>query len=390
MFPLKHLHSFSIGEECPAFVAPLLEHLAEWLSLEWRPATTGELTVSLNTNLPPEGWTIHITPEGLRITGADAAGLRYGLESLAQLLHVSASEGPLNAQLPCGHIKDSPRFAWRGLLLDSARHFQRPATVKKVLRLMAHFRLNRLHWHLIDSQGFRLPLPSFPKTREIAVLSGGQYTPKDLQEIAELATELGVEIVPELDFPGHCGGLLRMYPQYACDPAHPSNECCLGNPATMTMLQRLYGEAMALLPASKYIHVGGDEAGTSHWEHCPCCQAAIRAQGLSGTRHLEHRFMAELKRFVREQLGRETISWSIPTNATQRFPLECPQEEIIQTWLELREPLFWANRGNRIIYSLHTSLYLDYPRNFSETHVPWMFHLGDEQIYLCDPYHPGN
>ena len=96
--------------------------------------------------------------------------------------------------------------------------------------------------------------------------------------------------------------------------------------------------------------------------------------------------MAELKRFVREQLGRETISWSIPTNATQQFPLECPQEEIIQTWLDLREPLFWANRGNRIIYSLHTSLYLDYPRNFSETHVPWMFHLGDEQIYLCDPY----
>ena len=151
------------------------------------------------------------------------------------------------------------------------------------------------------------------------------------------------------------------------------------------MLKRLYREAMELLPSSKYLHVGGDEASTAHWEHCPQCQEAARRLGLVDMRHLEHHFMAGLKRFVREELGRQPISWTIPDDARQRFPLEFSTDDIMQSWNDLREPIFWAQRGNRVIYSLHYSLYLDYPRNYSETHLPWMFHVGDEQIYLCEP-----
>ncbi len=384
-FPLRQLRGFTLENGCPAFAEAALGRLARWLTLEWRPSAAGELRVGLDAALPGEGWAIEIAPSGVRVTGADAAGLRYALDALAQMLHAAAAEGPLAAVLPCGRIEDAPRFAWRGLLLDSARHFQRAETVKAVLRLMAHFRLNRLHWHLIDSQGFRLPLPSFPKARDIAGMSGGQYTASELREIGELASECGVEIVPELDCPGHSGGLLRMYPEYACDPAHPGEELCLGNPRTMEMLKTLYREAMALLPQGRWLHVGGDEASTASWEACPKCQAAIRAQGLAGARHLEHHFMAELKRFVREELGRQPISWTIPENTQGRFPLEFPTDDLMQSWNDLREPVFWAQRGHRVIYSLHYSLYLDYPRNYSETHLTWMFHVGDEQIYLCEP-----
>jgi N-acetyl-beta-hexosaminidase len=95
--------------------------------------------------------------------------------------------------------------------------------------------------------------------------------------------------------------------------------------------------------------------------------------------------MAELKRFVREELGRQPISWTIPENTQGRFPLEFPTDDLMQSWNDLREPVFWAQRGHRVIYSLHYSLYLDYPRNYSETHLTWMFHVGDEQIYLCEP-----
>ena len=232
-FPLRRLRGFTVTEDCPAFVGASVKRLANWLDLDWRNAQAGELRIALEPQLPPEGWTLEITPKGLRLAGADTAGLRYALDAMAQLLLVAAAEGPLTAQLPCGRIEDSPRFAWRGLLLDSARHFQRAETIKAVLRLMAHFRLNRLHWHLIDSQGFRLPLPSFPKTVEIAECSSGQYTLAELREIEELAANCGIEIVPELDCPGHSGGFLGIYPEYACRPDAPGNELCLGNPRTM-------------------------------------------------------------------------------------------------------------------------------------------------------------
>ena len=180
--PISSIRSFSVAEDCPDYAAEMLSRLAQSLMMPWRQTPQGDLRVCLDESLGDEGWAIDVSPERVLVTGGKA-GLRYALEAFTQMLMAAVSEEPKNAALDCGHIQDEPRFQWRGLLLDSSRHFQRPDAVKAVIRLMAHFRLNKLHWHLIDNQGFRLPSRTFPKANSLDTLSGGCYTVAEMQDI---------------------------------------------------------------------------------------------------------------------------------------------------------------------------------------------------------------
>ncbi len=338
-----------------------------------------DLVLRRNDSLEAEGWSIRVEPASILLESAGRAGMFYAFSAFAQMLFAAEIRGPASAVLPCGAVTDRPRFAWRSFLLDSARHFQTPATVKAVIRLLAHFRLNTFHWHLTDGQGWRIATDTVPPEANTAELTAGQYTRGELRDVAEFAAQHGIRIVPEIDIPGHSRGLLKACPQYACDPMSPGSEFCLGNPETIPFLKKVFAELLDIFPDSPVIHMGGDEADTAHWEKCPRCLAAMKASGCRDMRELENRFMIEMTRFLVER-GRTPMLWGTCSGQTY------PPDTILQSWLDIREPLRIAPNGNKIVYSIHNSLYFDYPENPSEPFETWMFELSEKGVYMTDPY----
>ena len=336
------------------------------------------ITFKKDKSLPAEGFAIVVTPEAIRLSASDEAGKFYGQVALEQLLWVAFAEGADVAKMQCGSVRDYPRYPMRGLMLDSARHFQSKPVILSVLDMMAKLRLNHLHWHLTDGEGWRFPCLGAPKLNTLDGRQAGCYAAHDLAEITAYAKERHIEIIPELDMPGHSWGLTHLYPELACDPKHPGNELCLGNPKTMQfMLQRL-DEMLALFPESKFIHIGGDEAGTGHWEKCPKCQAKIKELGLANERKLEEWFMVTMSRHVLAD-GRVPVSWC--TKAAM------PEGHLLQAWNDVHEimDLAWSGRPNPVLSSLYIPFYMDYPQNFEEPHYYWMTVQNEEAMYDGEP-----
>ncbi len=343
-------------------------------------AVSGEksgLRFGRETGLGKEGWRLQVKSDGILLQGGDEAGVFYALQALTQLVAVASECGPAGAEIECGIVTDSPRFSWRGFMLDSARHFQSVKTIKHVIRMMAAYRLNVLHWHLTDKQGWRIGTGAVSPETSLDLLTDGSYSRKDLQEVAAYAKQCFVSIVPEIDVPGHSRSLLHAYPELACNPSDPGNELCIGRVETLPFLKRIYADLMDVFPESRYIHFGGDEASTEHWEKCPCCQAATKKHGFKNLRELENHFMRELTGFAVEN-GRTPIVWGTNTSF--------PENTVIQAWLDIREPHRHIKNGCSCIMSVHTSYYFDYPAELSEPYKSWMFPLPKESVYMADPY----
>ena len=180
--------------------------------------------------------------------------------------------------------------------------------------------------------------------------------------------------------PGHSFNLLQQYPQYRCaNGTGWISEYCLGNENAKKFLQEILREVMELFPASTYIHIGGDEANSANWEKCPDCRNALQKSNCRDFRELENKFMVEMAEFI-QQNNRKPLVYS--TNGSQVFPADIT----VQAALDIREPLKHIPHGNKIIYSMHTSLYFDYPANLSEPWETWMFEVSERAVYMCDPY----
>ena len=328
-----------------------------------------DIKFSLDSTLAAEGWGIVISPEAIRICGGSPAGLFYALSAMYQLLVLGFARGPASASFDCGTIEDHPRFEWRGLMLDSVRHFQSKEKIKEVIQLIAAWRLNVFHWHLSDGQGVRLPFALLPPQDES---NGRYYSKEDLKEIAAFAAARFVRIVPELDMPGHSTAFLKQFPHYACDPDHPGDELCLGNPEARTFLKAMLDEMMDIFPDSPIIHLGGDEANTSAWEHCPKCQDALRRAGLSRMRELENQFMNEMTRHI-IACGRRPMVWC--TDSVH------PTDTIVQAWQNITEIINTCPHGNSIVNSVHYCCYLDYPANSEDFRALWMPELSEGTVY---------
>jgi hexosaminidase len=198
-------------------------------------------------------------------------------------------------------------------------------------------------------------------------------------KIARLGQKNNIKIIPELDIPGHSKMILSSRSIFACDPENPGREYCLGNAEGKEFIKKLLDEVMELFPESKIIHVGGDEAETSAWEKCPKCLAAMKEKGFKNMRELENDFMVELANFVLSQ-GRTPMIWG--PGIEQIYPAET----IIQTWLNLRDTLRFHSHGNKVVHSVHSSLYFDYPANLNEYWESWMVELTEQGVYMTDPY----
>ncbi|MFS2185380.1 family 20 glycosylhydrolase [Mucilaginibacter sp. Mucisp84] len=284
------------------------------------------LTAKGANKLPVEGYKLTITPRNIIIAGKDA-GLFYGIQTLLQLFPV---ENAATYKLPCAVIEDSPRFGYRGMMLDVSRHFFTIPQVKKVIELIASYKLNTFHWHLVDGQGWRIEIKKYPKLTQVGAFRqqtmfgsnrdwpdslsyGGFYTQEQIRDVVKFAADRYINVIPEIEMPAHSEAALRAYPEFKCDtvaaqkaPRDINNLYC-PTEQTFTFLQDVLTEVMALFP-SKYIHIGGDEAGKEPWKQSAFCQALMKEKGLKDEKELQSYFIQRIEKFINSK-GRSIIGW---------------------------------------------------------------------------------
>jgi hexosaminidase len=280
----------------------------------------------------PESYEISTTGKTIQVRASAAAGLFYGVQTLRQMLPPEIeSEGPPSKPLevPCVFIHDRPRYAWRGLMLDCSRTFLPLPYLRNTVDRMALYKLNVLHLHLADDQGWRLEIKKYPELTSVGGhdaarygRGGGFYTQEEMRALVAYARERNITIVPEIEMPGHSEEVLAAYPELACDlptprtfEVHPfwegslghTQPVCAGNDKVYAMYQDILGEVMDLFP-SAFIHLGGDEVPKDAWKTCPRCQARIKAEGLRDEEELQSYFMRRIARII-EARGRRMIGW---------------------------------------------------------------------------------
>jgi hexosaminidase len=289
------------------------------------------LTSNGTEGLPAEGYRLTITPKNITVAGK-GAGLFYGIQTLIQLMPL---ERAASVKLPCLQVEDYPRFGYRGMHLDVARHFFSADFVKKYIDLLAMYKLNTFHWHLVDDQGWRIEIKQYPKLTEIGskrpeTLIGsykvngpydgtpvsGYYTQEQIKDVIKYAADRYINIIPEIDLPGHSSAALAAYPEYGSNPPgtyHVSgtwserNDVFLPTEETFTFLDNILTEVMDLFP-SKYIHIGGDEVAKEDWQHSAIAQQIMKKNKLKDENELQSYFEKRIEQFVNSK-GRTVIGW---------------------------------------------------------------------------------
>jgi hexosaminidase len=334
-----------------------------------------------------EAYALTVAPTGVTIIAAKRAGLFYGAVSVWQLAVRDAAKGP--ADLPAVSIDDAPRFAWRGFMLDSARHFQSVETIKSILDTMAAHKLNVLHWHLVDDQGWRLEIKKYPKLtsegswRVPAGAAGkdpktgkpirysGFYTQDQVRDLVAYAAARGITIVPEIEMPGHALAPLIAYPQFGMTKAPPREHMgdwgvfpYLYKPSeeTFGFLNDVLDEVMDLFP-SEYIHVGGDEAVKDQWKASPEVQAQIQALGVKDEHGLQSWFIQRAEKHINAR-GRRMIGWDeileggLAPNAT------------VMSWRGVDGAIAAASQGHDAVLAPDSTLYMDRRQSASADEPP--------------------
>ena len=256
------------------------------------------------------------------------------------------------------------KYNYRSLHLDCARHFFSVSTIKKVIEGISFGNMNMLHWHLSDDHGWRIESKKFPKLHEY---SGQYYTQKEIREIIEYAKERGIDIIPEIDMPGHNLALLSAFPEYSCKgaPVTPAKArgvyrtiLCAGKKQTMTFIEELLEEIIPLFD-SQYFHIGGDEAPKDEWKECPYCNAKMKELGLTSYEDLQGHFTAQVCN-VLKKYGKTPICWNDALLASN-----IPEDVVIQYWTidYAKEMKAFVENGGKWIYSDMFELYLDYPHS---------------------------
>lgn len=291
------------------------------------------LTSAGTDSLPPEGYRLTVTPQKITIAGK-GAGLFYGIQTLIQLM---PSDDAATIKLPCVQIEDYPRFAYRGMMLDVCRHFFSVEFVKKYIDLMAAYKLNNFHWHLTDDQGWRIEIKKYPRLTEIGsqraqtVIGnyhdrtpqqfdntpyGGFYTQDQIRDVVKYAADRYINVVPEIEMPGHSAAAIAAYPELSCDPGQTYKvaetwgvfkDVYCPTDKTFDFLQDLLTEVMELFP-SKYIHIGGDAVPKTAWQQSAYCQKMIRKLCLKNEEGLQSYFVQRMEKFVNSK-GRSIIGW---------------------------------------------------------------------------------
>lgn len=303
------------------------------------------IILDLNPQLPAEAYKLNVSKEQVRIEASRPAGFYYALQTLKQLMPRNVMAGVATSDhsqwsLPSVKIEDAPRFEWRGFMLDEGRHFFGKDEIKRVIDMMAIYKMNRFHWHLTEDQGWRIEIKKYPKLTETGawrnskVLAygdvkpdgeryGGFYTQKDIKEIVAYAKKKFIEIIPEIDIPGHSQAAVAAYPEFlACDPENKhevwlqqgisTDVINVANPKAMQFAKEVIDELTELFPFN-YIHLGGDECPTNKWQKNDECKKLLSEIGSSNFRDLQIYFYKQLKDYIATKPAdqqRQLIFWN--------------------------------------------------------------------------------
>ena len=369
-------------------------------------------------SLPAEGYELNVDGEGIEVRAAQFPGFLYALQSLEQLLPaaVYGTEPAPDAawEVPCVKIADAPRFAYRGMHLDVARHFFSVDEVKRYIDVMAIHKLNTLHWHLTDDQGWRIEIKRYPELTAVGSIRkatvvrkewgtydgtpyGGFYTQDEIRDVVKYAADRGVTVIPEIDLPGHMLAALTAYPELGCTGGPyevwgrwgvADDVLCPGREKTFEFLEGVLTEVMELFP-SEYIHIGGDECPKVRWEKCPRCQAKIRQLGLKddGEHTAEHYLQSyvtdRIGKFL-AQHGRRIIGWD------EILEGRAPSDAVVMSWRGSEGGIAAAKLGHDVIMTPNSHFYFDYYQSLDTDAEPFGIggYIPMEQVYSYDPAFP--
>ena len=324
---------FTYAVRAPHGDVPAAELAACLDGLGWRQAGKGRPDLEIGIDpaargiVSEEAYRLEIAPRGIAVSARTAAGAFYAVQTLLQLTDDGRAE-----EIACRTIEDAPRFAYRGFMIDVSRHFRSVEFVKRQIDAMALFKLNRLHMHLTDGAGWRIEIDRYPRLTEFAAwrpyenwqswwegdrsyceaddprARGGFYTKEEIREIVEYARLRHIEVIPEIEMPGHSEEVTAAYPELGCHgEPYRDGDLCPGNERTFEFLENVLLEVMELFP-SEYIHIGGDEAGKSAWRDCAKCRERMRSEGLKDVDELQSYLIHRIERFLNAH-GRRLLGW---------------------------------------------------------------------------------
>ena len=325
------------------------------------------IAMTYNESLGAEDYHLEINEAGITISASDPAGMFYGVQTFRQFL--PHNTGQKVVLLPFVSIDDAPAFKHRGMLLDCCRHFMEPDFVKRYIDLLARFKMNVLHWHLTEDQGWRLEIDAYPdltnvgawRVEENGERYGGFYTKDEVREIVAYAAERHVNIIPEIEMPGHSSAAIAAYPWLGCTGEQIEVETewgvfkdiyCAGNDSTIAFLETVLDEVMELFP-SEIIHLGGDEAPKAHWEECDKCKKRIAEQGLKDAHELQSYFIQHFANYLKQH-GRKAIGWD------EILEGGLPEGAMVQSWRGMQGGIEAASAGRDVVMSPTSHAYFDY------------------------------
>lgn len=375
------------------------QKLLSYLNSKINPATgfnfsgvksKGDITLVLNkkSEIKPEGYTLKSDKKGITIEGSTHAGLFYGIQTLLQLMpndvRSTTKVNGLKLTVPYCEISDTPAFAWRGAMLDVSRHWFTKEEVMRYIDQIAEYKMNVFHWHLTDDQGWRIEIKSRPELTEKAALRaervgqwwqrvpqkegeiptyGGYYTQDEIKEVVEYAKDRYIEVVPEIDVPGHSLVALVAYPELACFKAPTAvnvgnkfwgmdeNTLCAGNPESYKFMEDVLKEVAELFP-TEYIHIGGDECWKGFWAKCPKCQLLKKENGLKSENEIQSYFIRKMEQLLKSH-NKKLIGWD------EIHEGGLAPEAIVMSWRGMEGGIQAAKQGHQVIMTPNNHCYLD-------------------------------
>ena len=358
-----------------------------------------EITYRVSKKLAPEAYRLEVRNNGIRITSSDDAGAFYAKQTLSQM--IAEKDGTKEVQ--CCVVNDCPRFGYRGLHFDVSRHFRTLDFLKKQVDAMALYKMNRMHIHLTDAAGWRMEIEAYPKLTSFAAWRpqekwkdwwygdrlyveegtegayGGYYTKEQLRELVEYARQRHIEVIPEIEMPGHSEEVLAAYPELSCKGRpYSQGEFCVGNEETFRFLETVLEEVMEVFP-SEMIHIGGDEANKTHWKECPKCQQRMEEEGLADVDELQSYLIKRISGFV-ESRGRRIVGWD------EILDGGLAQGATVMSWRGEEGGLQAMSMGHDVIMTPGRYCYLDHTQDapFKEPESIGGY-LPLDSVYVYDP-----
>ncbi|MEI8085185.1 MAG: beta-N-acetylhexosaminidase [Paludibacter sp.] len=347
-----------------------------------------------------EAYTVSVKPRQIIVTASSAHGLFNGLQTVRQLFPAaieSENATPTNWTIPCAQIEDAPRYAYRGLHLDVSRHFFDKKFILKYIDMMAMYKYNTFHWHLTDDQGWRIQIKKYPLLTKVSAFrkecagdtTGGFYTQEDVKEVVAYAAERFVEVIPEIEMPGHAVAVLAAYPELSCSGGPFTvastwgifhDVYCAGNEKTYDFIEGVLDEVIPLFP-SKYIHVGGDECKKTRWERCMKCQAKMKAENLENEHKLQSYFINRIEKYLQPK-GKQIIGWD------EILEGGVTQTATIMSWRGINGGIEAAQHGNDVVMTPGTHCYFDHYQGVDNEEPkahPYGGFLPLQKVYTFDP-----